>query len=499
MRFPSPRHSAPSSSGDGMGSAVRLNNPVNSSLTKNGALSMVGVVLQGGVRFLTLLLLGRLAGPLLLGVVASAIAFAVALSLLWPTTNGAAASKFMSRARGKQDDLEVHAVAAHLARRTIQAGLFLAAVAVPAWMIIDKGQATEALSVSVLVIGMSGYAFTRGVHFGASQIGRGIRWDMLSTSLGFLGVVICLLLGVRNIAVLIPMAAGQLLYTVACWPWSAHGRPARDLRREMDAFVLLGSMGTIASAGMLQVSMLVTKVSDGTARAGQYAAALALTAPLAIVATSLSLALYPRMAEAYGRGDHGGLRDQTDRATRVLAMLMVGCFGMLALASRPIVQVIWGSSFAFTATLVPIIAVALMLNTLGVPSVNSLTSRAHRGMIMVSAISAVGLLVAAIAWAALAPRWGATGVTAGYLCGVATTSFLVMAVVWRRDQQDWASLAARVLVALVVIAGTISLQRRLGWASWWDVLVALAFGLGWGLLMLPEVRVFVGGLRRRRQ
>ena len=96
---------------------------------------------------------------------------ATLLTLLWPTTAGSAASKFVARAHGAGRHAEAEAVARHLRRRMVQTTALLAVVAVPVWMLVAGApDVWGGLCVAALVIGYSGYNFARGLQFGAGQV-----------------------------------------------------------------------------------------------------------------------------------------------------------------------------------------------------------------------------------------------------------------------------------------------------------------------------------------
>lgn len=464
---------------------VRLDSPTAGSMARRGALGTIGVGAQGAVRFITSFLVGRIGGPAVLGVVQSAISTALLLSLLWPTTTGGTASKYVARARGKGDSVEAAAVAAHLAKRTLQAALLLAVISLPIWVAIDHGSLAQAASVAALVLGYSGYSFTRGLAFGAGQIPRATSWDVLAGTLGLTAMLAALAAGVRGTLLLLPLAGAYGLYAAAGWPWHAHSKPARALRRELDGFVALGVLGTLASTGFLQLSMIVVRVMDGTAHAGQYAAALALATPSSLLAGSLSLVLFPSMAEAWGRGDHEGFRRQTDQATRLLVVVMVPLLGALALCSRLIVSLVWGDRFVESADLLPVLLLAVLATTLGVASVNALTTSSQQGMLVSSAASVTGLVVGVLAWLVLAPSHGMLGVAIGYLCGTVVIAAVPVAVVWRRDSHHWSGLGVRLGVGILLAVTLVVIERTNNTSFLLDPLFAFGFWCGW-LAIVPR-------------
>ncbi len=478
--------------------AVPLEERSHSSMARRGTLGMLGVLAQGGVRFLTNILVGRLGGPAVLATVASAASTAQLLSLVGPTTTGSAAAKFLAQARGRAESGEIAAVAAHLAHRTVQTAVALAAVAAPLWVLVDGGGWAEGLCVSLLVLAYSGYSFTRGLQFGAGQVQRAATYDVLTGTLALAGILAALLAGVRGIYVLLPLAAAYLLFTVANWPWSASGRPIVSLRREMDSFVGLGVIGTLASAGFLQLSMIIARLGDDAISAGYYAAAMTLATPPSLISVSLSLVLFPALAESLGRGDQAGFRRRVDISSRFLIAVVFPFFGILILCSDLIVHVIWGNRFDGAAELLPIMFSAVMVNTLGVPSVNSLTTRSQLGMKLSTGSTLFGMLCGIATWVAVTPALGVLGVTIGYFCGSVVIVAIPVASVWRRDQQPWGRLALRLVCGCTALLVLYLAEREVGASPWSDLLFAALFAAAWSALMRKDIRIALRTIYRRR-
>lgn len=465
-------------------------------LARRGGLAFVGVALQGVVRFLSSFLVGRLTNPASLAVVSSGMSLANILSLVWPTSTGGAASRFVARARGEGDLGDPSAVARFLGLRTLQAVTVLAALAVPGW-VLTGGSWTEAPIIAVLVAGYSGYAFTRGVHFGAGQASRQVKWDLLTSSVGIAGVLIVLLLGVRPIFVLLALAVAYLVYTLACWPWSATGSISRPLRREIDAFVAWGSLGTLASAGFVQFAMIMAVVVAGRAEAGQFAAAMTLAAPAAMVANSLSMVLFPSMAEALGRGDVRALEKQLDRSSRMLAVLVVCIFGVLVIGARPLVAIVWGDAYEEAAGLIPLLLVPGMLRSLAAPSQGAVSTSSSRGIMFASLASVFGFIMGATVWVVIPSSWGVMGIGMGYAIGTTVIAAALYVKAWRDHRQAWWGLTTR-LVAATGSMTLISLSlTRLEFPVVYDVLIALVFVVGWLVVVRADARSVLGLVLRR--
>ncbi|HEX3592199.1 MAG TPA: lipopolysaccharide biosynthesis protein [Pseudonocardiaceae bacterium] len=478
---------------------VRLDEPIRTSVARGGVYSMVGLAAQGILRFATSFLIGHLAGKSELGVVATAISTSLTLALLWPTSAGSGASKFLARARGAGNGDETGAIAAHLRTRTVQSAVALALATLPIWIVIDHGSWSDAVSVAALTLAYSGYSFTRGIQFGAGQIQRATCWDVTTVVLGLAGLSTMLLAGVRGSALVLPLVLTYGLYTLASWPYAAHGKAIGEHRRELDGFVTLAAIGSLASAGFLQLSQIVAKLSGGNANAGQYAAALSLATPASLLAGSLSLVLLPTLSEAWGRKDHKAFRTQTDQATHGIAVVMVAIFGTIGLCSRLIVGVIWGSRFAGAEDILPILVVAVLATNLGLASVSALTTRSQWGVAVTTISSIVGMGVGAAFWFTLSPELGLTGVALGYLCGTVVIAGIPVGVVWHRDGHRWSPLFGRVLIGLAVGAALVVLEHASRLPLPVDLACAAVFlAVWWALNRADVAKLPIPGLRRKR-
>ncbi|MGN6754011.1 MAG: lipopolysaccharide biosynthesis protein [Intrasporangium sp.] len=479
---------------------VDLTASTDGSMASRGVLSTLGLLFQGGLRFATSWLVGRLAGQAVLGSVQAAISTGTLLALLWPTTSGSAASKYLARARGAGDLEELHAVATHLRRRTLLAAAAVAVLAVPAWLLLDDGLLRDAVWVAVFAAAYSGYSFTRGVFFGVGQVRRATTWDGIGAALGLVGLAVALLLGVRGTALIAPIAGAYLLYSIAGWPRGPSVVPRRELRRELDHMILLGAAGTIASTGFLQIAMVVAKGAGSPDEAGQFAAAMVTATPASLLASSLGLVLFPALAQAWGRGDRDTFRAQTNQATRVLVLVMLTIFGSLILTSRLVIDLVWGSEFSRSATLFPILIGAVLTTNLAIASVNALITRSHRAMLVTSGASIAGLVVGCVTWLVLVPRSGVLGVAVGFLLGSLVNGLVPLIVEWRVGGHAWAGLALRLGAGIVIIGSGFTLQRLFDLPAATDPLVAGLFCLLWWTLSRRDLSLlpFRGSFSRKR-
>lgn len=465
--------------------------PTEGRLLTRGMTTLFGLVAQGLIRLAITIAVGRLAGAADLGVVAAGMATAQFLILLWPTTCGQAAARFLARCRGAQDEESALAVADHLRRRLLLAAAALSLVSVP--ISLARGlDAFGAGCVALFLWGVAGQQFTRGVHYGAGAIGRVVILDIGFSLLGLLALIVALESGVRGPSLLLPPALAHIALSVACWPWSPVRRAERALRRELDSFVFFGSLGTLASAGLVQLSVLVAD-RLGPLAAGHYAAAVNLAMPLTLISGALSLVLYPTMSQAVGRGDTQAVRRQLDVGVRGLLLVAVPVLTLAAVLAPELVALGYGPGFQDSARVLPILLAAILVAMLAMPCVNALTSRDSRGIVEMAAASMAGLALAVLGWAVWAPRIGIVGVGAGYAVGAAIIALYAIARAWALWRLSWAAPAGCALlgvgVAAALVAGLVEQP--------WQVRAGAGIGcaLGWLLVRRRDVRLVRQRLR----
>jgi putative peptidoglycan lipid II flippase len=468
------------------------------SLARDSLLSLVGLLSQGLLRFTTSWLVGRLAGRAVLGTVQTAMSTATLLALMGPTSVGSAASKYLARARATEDRDELLAVAAHLRRRAAVLAAALAVVGVVFWVQYDDGTWVDGLCVGLFTAAYSGYSFTRGVQFGTGQVRRATSWDVISGVVGVVALLVALTAGARGAVLLLPLVISYTAYTLAAWPrvGSRHAPLSPSLRRELDEVIALGVAGTLASAGFLQIAMIVAN-GTGAEGAGQFAAAMATATPASLLAVSLSLALFPSLAQAWARGDRDLFRDQTDRAARVLMMIMVAVLGSLAICSALVMRVLWGPGFDAESPILPTLLLAIMFTTVAVPCVNALVTRSRQHMRITTGASFAGLCTGALVWWALTPGMTAEGVAAGFLAGSVVSGSTPLLAEWRIGGHRWTWVVLRLPLAVALVLATILALRVLDAPLWAEPLAALGFcAVWWGMCHRDVELVPWASLRR---
>lgn len=453
--------------------------------------STVGILMSGGAQFLLSAIVGNAGGPALLGAVRGALSLANTASLAWPSAAGQSASLFVARERSAGREASADFAERHLVVRAMQAALVLAPMSGAVSVVLFGFGLADAAWVGALVLALAGYQVARGVRFGRSRVREATVWEVVNAALtlGLLGVV--LVVGAPG-WVLAPLIVGNGLYALGVLvrlPRSGDREPA--LAREMDQFVAWGVAGTIASTGLMQLSMVLTKAVLGDDQAGWYAAAVSLATPLSMVARALSMALFPEMARQQGRGDAEATRAITDRATRGLFFVMTPGFAALALVAEPLVHLIYRDAFAPAVLPLRILLLAVWLGTVVTAAVNSINVRGRGGVRFSAGLSWAGFVVGLGLMAVLLPVWGVAGVAIAYLAGVATTGGTALVHVWRRDGHAWLFAVAVSLIAGGAVAAAVVTLPAL--SSWTWSLVAVAvlcvvWVAAWALLRPRERR-----------
>jgi O-antigen/teichoic acid export membrane protein len=470
---------------------------VRGDLAAQGVLSTIGIVVQGAVRFLFSVVVGNVFGKVVLGAANSAIALALFMSLLQPSAAAASATKFVARARGAGDVELASAVQTHLVRRTTVAALLLGVVgALVAPFLLDLGP-LDAVLTGLLVVTYSGYMFLRGILFGLGLVERATAWDVLSAAAALAALAVVVQTGTSSL-VLLPLVFGYGVYVVVNVPFGGGKLADPVLRHEVDRFVRLTLVNSLATGGLLQLSMVVARMADPVG-AGAFAAALSLATPAALVSRSLSLVLFPSLSAAYGSGDHVGLRAQVDKASRSLSVISVATFGPLMILSPALIAFFYRRDDYSEAAvlLVPLLLAVLVLNVV-IGATNSLLTReySHARVVMLAGLA--GAAVGVLAWLLVVPPLGVLGVALGYLLGSSVMAIVPLVVAWRLDQMGWAWLWVRFTAGTALAVALAIVVQRNDIQAPGQIALAVAMLLAWTLLSYRDVAMTVRLFVRRR-
>ena len=474
--------------------------------------SAVGIAVSGLTRFVYSALVGHLAGTAALGVVNSGLFLALLAVQAGPNAAGAAAAKFLAHAAGRAERAGVSPDLARVWRQVLAWGIALSmvcavAAGVATVAVLERDVVQGAL-VAVLVAAMGAYLLTRGARFAAGDFAA-TAWAEAAAAAVSLALLLLVLVAGDLSWALAPLAAGYALYAALMWP--RHGalrsRPTRDAARggyrgpalqdassaapvELRSFLAWAVLGGLASAGLLQVSVVVAGAVDDPLRVGQYAAAVAVSTPMALLAAPLFQVLFSHLSRSTGSADAAAVRAGTDAATRALVVVMVAVGGGLALVARTAVGVM-GADLGAAVPLVHVVALSVLVSTLSVPAVASLTSGG--GIRAVALTSATGLALGVAVMALTAPSWGlgagVEGVAAGYAVGTVATNVALWRRAWRRHHLPWGRLSVKIALALGALVALLALPWAATITGGW--VLGIAFAAGWLALNTGQVKSLV--------
>jgi len=429
----------------------------NSRVAANTVLSLVAILALGVTRLLFSLLVSHRLGAAVLGRVNTQLSVATFASLAFATGTSVAATKFVPAALGRGDEAQARRSLLLLLRWCALGTVITTAAAalILPWL-RPPFTAAEIVATCVLVVAYSAYTFVRGAQYGYGKVRRYAAIEVLCDAVAVTGALLVVLLH-ADLLLLLPFVVGYLLFAVLGWLGLPRPAPAGagasaadlppSLRREMRSYGVWAAVGIMTSTGFLQLSMVFAYHYGDRREVGFYAAALVLTVPAYFVPRALSMALFPSMAHAFGRGDTDEIRRQVDAGTRILMVASLPCFAAAILLARPVLTIVFNPSYAQAHLVLELLLAATYVAIVSIPAVNSLSATQH-ALVRVPAFAALaGTTVGVVCWLLLGPRHGITGIAIGYLAGTFVGSGTNMYVAWRRWQQSWTTLLLRVGVA----------------------------------------------------
>lgn len=383
--------------------------------------------MQGVARFVYTVLVARFFGPEQLAVVNTLLSLSIIASLFWPTAAGNAAGTFLARATAR--GVRPQRVLALLWRSFFTAAGVLVLLAVPIAVLVVGTTPVEATMFALLVVGWSGYIFTRGVRMGLGQVEGAAIWDVVSAAvtLALLALVIA---GGASPLILAPLAVGYLAFTVAAWLSTRHVKasdPEDTGTRPGEMWHLIGwnSAGLIATNGLIQFSMVFAFVASDAADAGQYAAAIALATPASMLAQAVSQVLIPRFA-TWLHEDVVVARRRYLQVLAAMTAILAVAFGAVALVAPWLVPLLYGPGYAEAVGLVEILLAGVFLFSVGLIASSFLITS---GRTVLSTWAGVaGLVTGLVVMVTAAPAsGGAVAASLGVLVGCAVVAVVAVA------------------------------------------------------------------------
>lgn len=381
--------------------------------------SLVSVAAQGLGRVLTNILIGRMAGVEALGHAGTISAVAFGAALFGPGAFASALSKFVGRAQGEQDSREGR-LATLLEGWSSCVSLGLA-LGVTLWAGLTLSW-SDALPSGLLALGACLYPAARARSFLRDQAPRASQADVLLTLVSLAGTAGLALGGVTGSWLLFPQTVALLAYSTLFAGREIH---LARLPGEILEFTLLAMVGSLASAGVLQLTVLIARMDGGVSSAAYATAAFAVSTPLSFVASAVISALYPALARAIGAGERDRAMQVARASALTLGRLMAPPFFMISYFAPELITTLWGADFTPAAQLVAPMTSAILATTMAAPTVAYMTAGDRTGMRKSATLSVAGTLVGLVPWTVAALSVGSQMhlIGWGYLLSMALTAF----------------------------------------------------------------------------
>ena len=397
-------------------------------LLRRGGLSFAGGVIAGGLGLVLTLVVGRGFGPEGSGVFFTVVAVVMVLS---NTVELGADTGFVwflprLRATGRADE-QRHAFAVGLVPVVLVAGgaagaLWLASD--PLAAVLGGGQEMAAglrwgaLAVLTGTVATVCVAATRGLGLLAPLVGL---QSIALPSLRVAGVGLVVVLGAGVVSALAAWSTAWTVVAVVAFVIAAlrirTTPPARGagagLWREFWGFSVPRAFAAVVEIALVWLDVILVTVLIGPAQAGIYAVASRFVTTGALGENALRIALAPRFSALFARGDHRGAQELLHESAPVMVALTWPIF-LVAAVQAPALLSLFGAGFEsgatalrvlclamLTATLLgPVQAVLLMSGNTRLQLLNKSVALAAMVMIDLIAVPALGIVGAALGWAA---------------------------------------------------------------------------------------------------
>lgn len=446
------------------------------SLGRSAAISLVAIAAAGITRLIFAIAIGRFFGAEVLGEANSIISIGMLISLVVSPGVGQALAKKVSFDRGRIENssLDYSTVLVTLSHHLL---LTAAALVVGLWTYKNN---TEAGLLIAVAIGYGIYTFNKALLYSVEQVATYARNEIGSdilflVALGFVIVQdfrtlallpVATLYGVFSLATTVKLA--KLVDTSASHDTAANSTWQGPLIK----YAVLVTVGTLASTGFFQLTMVLASQRLNDTETGYYAAAMAAVTPAFLIPRALSSVLFPAMAKNTGSGNHQSLHAQLDQATTVLASLTVPAFALAACVSPLIMTYGFGKEFQPAAVAFAILAGGIWVYIASVPAVNYLSTDTRLVLNMIPPVFSV---LGAIAGLSVIYFFGDSlaMLAAGYAIGpLLQGGGPAIATALRRGKIRW-KLTIKTTLSVIIAVSAVYLSFST--SMWFGFLAALSF------------------------
>lgn len=398
----------------------------------------LSVASQGILRLGISVLIGRLGGAALLGETASIMATAQIAALLGSSALGSAAAKYIALTRLPESSYSPARSARVIQYCNLLAILIVTPLAVGVWLFYFQRTGLILAIVAALVVGLSLYPVHRGIQLGTELYWRATFVDLITATGALAAIAIIGAVTQPGPIMLMPLAITYVVYALSslpALPGTNDDRPAVPTK-SVATFALLTTIGTLGSSGLAQASVLTARISGSETEAGVYAAAVAITAPLSMVASAISMAVFPRLVAILGsKQADGSFELAIPVISNVLALscLIWPTFVIIA----PIISsLLWGQSYPGIEETTRLLVLGSGIAMAGTVAVSVMTAISNRGAAISALLSWLGVIAAVTVWSTLGSG-SAEAVSFGYLASTLVIGVIPLLLIARRVSWGW--------------------------------------------------------------
>ena len=422
-----------------------------SRIPRNTVVTLVALITFGATRVIYGSMISRTTDPETYGAVGLALGVSLLASFLLPAGVASAMARFIPYDRGRGDPGAARSRQSALTRLGFGSALVLGVLSGLAAQLLGFA-AIDSVQWALLTIVYSMYVVDKAAFYALDRLERYLVLEVVAAGVTLTATVAVLVSGSNLL--LAPLILGHAIFLLG----SRHAVPQLvrgelpKLRAPIAAmlgYVALACVGTLANAGFLQATQLISSTSADPAQIGYVAAIVTLLAPTYFLPRALGLALFPAMSEAHGAGLPERVRSQADATTRGLIVALMPLFAAAILLSSEILVLFGGEAFEPATPAFQIFLAGGFFAAISVGSVNALSSKPGWDVRVPVLFATLGAVVGIAVGFALAPQYGAIGVAIAYMLGVIVNVSGPTTVVWRRYHMPWAGAVIRSTLALM--------------------------------------------------
>jgi O-antigen/teichoic acid export membrane protein len=429
----------------------------------NLLLTGLGLIGAGLVPFGFNLAVGHHDGAATLGHVAIALNLALLLGQI-PGTISGGASKFIAEALGAGDVMRATRVFRVLLMGTLGLSLLLAAGVVGATPFLEHSfhlSRTMIFLAAMLIPAYSMYLYFKASYYGFHRVQTYLFNEILSDAAFFAVLLTVFMLGATP-WLLFPFVLNNAIFTVvAIADLGPHliggGKRQPGELREVLVYCLLNGSGSAASLSRWALGTVIAGWFLTSHMVGLFAAAVAITAPLALLPRAISLVTFAVMARLHGAGETESVRRILQDSTEWLVFLLGIPCGLAIINIHSILAFVFGPDYVPAATATQLIIAGALITDISRPSIDGLSSTSHVRVATVA--SFLGLAVSIAIWVPLIPIYGINFAGLGFAVGAAVTA-LIPAVAAIRYLGSSAQVFVRPAVMIVGLALITVFGRR---------------------------------------